>query len=71
MGSEGLGTDTQYDALKQGRLFWEMIDLHLSQTAVHILINEVTSRFDSDSCLFIFRLFYNTLNCPSYDPWAY
>jgi len=48
-----------------------MIDLHLSQTAVHILINEVTSRFDSDSCLFIFRLFYNTLNCPSYDPWAY
>jgi len=60
MGSEGLGTETQYDALKRGDYVEKLYDLHLSQIAVHILIDEVTSRFDSDSSLFIFSSFDNT-----------
>jgi len=52
---------------ERGDYVEKSFDLHLSQIAVHTLINKATLRFDSDSCLFIFRLFDNTLTCPSYD----
>jgi hypothetical protein len=41
-------------------------DLRLSQIAVHKLINKVSLRFYSNFCLFIFRLFDNSLNCSKY-----